>query len=122
MFFIAYTYILYPLLVIFFSQLKSVTNEISVGYSELPTVAVIVAVHNGESYIQKKLKSLLSQDYPQEKISIIFSSDGSNDNTVNILESYPMISLIKAEVRQGKAAALNRAVASTDAEVIVPSC
>jgi len=118
-FFIAYTYILYPLLVIFFSELKSVTNEIPVGYSELPTVAVIVAVHNGESYIQKKLKSLLSQDYPQEKISIIFSSDGSSDNTVNILESYPMISLIKAEVRQGKAAALNHAVASTDAEVIV---
>ena len=84
-----------------------------------PTVTIIIAVYNGESYLHSKIQSLLSQNYPQDKLSIIFSSDGSNDNTINILESYSEIELIRGQSRQGKATALNRAVVNTDADIIV---
>lgn len=58
----------------FSSDQCSSTNEI----------AVVCPTFNCESYIERTLDSLLSQeDYPEE---IIFSDDGSEDNTVKIIK------------------------------------
>lgn len=132
--FVLYTYVFYPLLVGLLARIKMESEDVSGSeagverYSSdahpyadeyIPTVAIIIAVYNGESYIESKIQSLLSQDYPQENLSIIFSSDGSNDNTVDIVESYSDVELILGPSRQGKATALNRAVAKTNADIIV---
>ena len=136
--FVLYTYVLYPILLWLFVRIKQSngkyrrgdSKENKIEYhsksstdqhleSDLPTVTIIIAVYNGESYLHSKIQSLLSQNYPQDKLSIIFSSDGSNDNTINILESYSEIELIRGQSRQGKATALNRAVVNTDADIIV---
>ena len=136
--FVLYTYVLYPILLWLFVRIKQSNGKYRRGDSEenkieyhsksstdqylesdLPTVTIIIAVYNGESYLHSKIQSLLSQNYPQDKLSIIFSSDGSNDNTINILESYSDIELIRGQSRQGKATALNRAVVNTDADIIV---
>jgi len=136
--FVLYTYVLYPILLWLFVRIKQSngkyrrgdSKENKIEYhsksstdqhleSDLPTVTIIIAVYNGESYLHSKIQSLLSQNYPQDKLSIIFSSDGSNDNTINILESYSEIELIRGQSRQGKATALNRAVVNTDSDIIV---
>lgn len=50
------------------------------------TVRILLAAHNGETYLAAQLDSLLSQDYPH--IQIILSDDNSSDATVDILARY----------------------------------
>jgi len=50
-------------------------------------VSLIIACRNEEKYIEDVLKSLLSQDYDQEKIEILVIDGRSDDRTVNIIKS-----------------------------------
>src|SRR5580693_5918717 len=72
------------------------------------TVSVIVAVHNGEALIRKKLNTLLGLDYPPELVDIIVVSDGSTDSTEAIVREFNSRRVTLLTVRHGgKAAALN---------------
>lgn len=51
-----------------------------------PTVAILVAVYNGEKYLEPLLSSLLAQDYPN--ISIYVRDNCSTDQTVSILNQW----------------------------------
>ena len=51
-----------------------------------PLVSVALASYNGEKYIEKQIKSILQQDYPN--LELIVSDDGSTDNTIKILNKY----------------------------------
>ena len=42
----------------------------------LPTVSVLLAVYNGEDFIQKKLESLLALRYPAHLLDVVVVSDG----------------------------------------------
>lgn len=50
------------------------------------TIDILIPVYNGEKYIDKCLKSLLSQTY--SNIRIVVADDGSTDKTSEILKSY----------------------------------
>lgn len=51
-----------------------------------PLISVIIAVYNGEKYLQKALESVISQHYTQKELIVI---DGnSTDNTVSIIEKF----------------------------------
>jgi cellulose synthase/poly-beta-1,6-N-acetylglucosamine synthase-like glycosyltransferase len=83
-----------------------------------PTVAIAVPVYNEEKTILKTVKSLLSLDYPKDKIKIYIVDDGSKDNTWKIVQEFidnPNIVLIKKE-NGGKHTAVNLAIDKTDAE------
>jgi cellulose synthase/poly-beta-1,6-N-acetylglucosamine synthase-like glycosyltransferase len=83
-----------------------------------PRVAVIVAAHNEEDVIARRLENLLALDYPSEKLEIVVASDASTDRTDEIAASFaPLVRLIRAP-RAGKVAAQNLAVRETDAEVV----
>lgn len=49
-------------------------------------VSVIVPFRNEEKFILRVLKSLESQDYPEDKFEVIFIDDNSTDNSKSILE------------------------------------
>jgi rhamnosyltransferase len=51
-----------------------------------PTITILMAVYNGEKYIKKQLDSLLNQTY--ENWKLIVRDDGSEDNSVKIIQSY----------------------------------
>ena len=50
-------------------------------------IAVLLSTYNGEKYIRCQLESILNQKLDRE-FGIIVRDDGSNDNTIHILESY----------------------------------
>ncbi len=63
-----------------------------------PKVTLGVCVRNSEESIKKTIESILVQDYPHEFMELIFVDDGSQDNTLSIVQGYmPRIDL-RAEV------------------------
>jgi cellulose synthase/poly-beta-1,6-N-acetylglucosamine synthase-like glycosyltransferase len=89
-----------------------------------PTVAVGVAARNEAERIATRLDNLLSQDYPQDRLEVVIASDGSEDRTVAIATeratSNPGRVIRVLELpRVGKADALNAAIATASAEIVV---
>jgi cellulose synthase/poly-beta-1,6-N-acetylglucosamine synthase-like glycosyltransferase len=83
------------------------------------TVSILLAVHNGEAFVRRKLECLLALEYPRELMQILVVSDGSTDRTDEIVESFADrgIRLLKAP-RRGKAAALNAALEQATGEIL----
>ena len=52
-----------------------------------PLVSVIIPTYNYANYILEAIDSILSQNYPQDKIEIIVVDDGSTDNTFEVLKN-----------------------------------
>ena len=86
-----------------------------------PDVSVIVAAHDEEDVIARRVENLLELDYPPERLEIVVASDGSTDRTDEIVEELaaraPNVKLLRVE-RAGKATAQNRAVSESGAEVV----
>jgi cellulose synthase/poly-beta-1,6-N-acetylglucosamine synthase-like glycosyltransferase len=84
-----------------------------------PTVSVLLAVHNGEQFIARKLDSLLALDYPARLREILVISDGSTDETEAIVRTYAdrNVQLLRVP-KGGKAAALNGGLAKATGEIL----
>jgi cellulose synthase/poly-beta-1,6-N-acetylglucosamine synthase-like glycosyltransferase len=86
-----------------------------------PDVTVIVAAHDEEGVIGRRVENLLELDYPAERLEIVVASDGSTDRTDEIVEELAarasQVRLLRVE-RAGKATAQNHAVASSTADVV----
>jgi cellulose synthase/poly-beta-1,6-N-acetylglucosamine synthase-like glycosyltransferase len=115
---IIYTYAGYPLLVLI---LKSLSRRPVSTCPVLPSVSVVIAVHNGESTIGNRLKNLLEQHYPAEQLEIIIVSDGSTDRTVACAQEHvsDRVSVYALDENVGKALALNHGVSVAKGEIIV---
>lgn len=70
-------------------------------------VSIVMAVCNGEAYLQETIDSILSQTYPN--LEIIIVNDGSTDATPTILQRIKgdWVKIIHLEANQGAANALN---------------
>jgi len=84
-----------------------------------PGISFIVAAYNEENLIRQKILNSLAQDYPPEKLELIFVTDGSSDHTPSIVAQYPSVRLLHDPLRQGKSVAVNRAVAIATQEILV---
>src|SRR5262249_18517285 len=83
-----------------------------------PSVTIVLAVHDGESFIARKLDSILALDYPKDLIQILVVSDESTDQTDAIVLSYGSeVTLIRIP-RGGKSAALNLALQHSRGEIL----
>ncbi len=82
-----------------------------------PAVTVIVAAYNEESVVARRIENLLELDYPADRLEIVVSSDASSDRTEEIALQYPGVRVV-SNPRGGKVAAQDRAVRSTDAEIV----
>ena len=88
---------------------------------EPPSVTVIVAAHNEETVIERRLDNLLALDYPPELVDVVVASDASTDRTDELVEAVaarePRVRLLRCP-RGGKVAAQDRAVRETAADVV----
>src|SRR5713226_2061986 len=117
--FIAFSYLGYPALLAFWSWLRPRAVRKSFCF---PFVSIIVPVHNGVEYVERKLANLLGQmDYPADKYEVILVSDGSTDGTLEAAQRItdPRFRLLVLSVRSGKANALNLGVSEARGEIVV---
>src|ERR671933_1095383 len=81
-----------------------------------PTVTLIVAAHDEQAVIERRLQNLLALDYPRDKLEIVVASDASTDRTDELVESIAAhdgrVRLLRCP-RGGKVAAQNRAARET---------
>jgi cellulose synthase/poly-beta-1,6-N-acetylglucosamine synthase-like glycosyltransferase len=82
----------------------------------LPTVTVIVAAHDEEPVIERRVANLRALDYPADKLEIVVTSDASTDRTEELAEAAG--ARVVRNPRGGKVAAQDRAVRETDSELV----
>jgi len=88
---------------------------------ETPSVSLIVAAHDEEDVIERRLENLLALDYPPDRLEIVVADDASEDRTRELVEAVaarePRVRLIRC-ARGGKVAAQNRALRETKSDVL----
>ncbi len=84
-----------------------------------PSVSLVIPCFNEADYIEEKIKNCLALEYPKEKLQFIFVSDGSTDETEAIIKKYPSVLSLHEATRNGKAAAMNRAMTFINSEIVV---
>ena len=116
--FILYTYAGYLLWLALLKMIQS--RQIKKVHYE-PTVSVVVAARNEEKNIARRVRDILAQDYPPEKLEIVVVSDGSSDRTVEVLAALKASNLkvIALPDNRGKAIALNVGVAAAESELVI---
>jgi biofilm PGA synthesis N-glycosyltransferase PgaC len=82
-------------------------------------VTLIVSAYNEAAIIRKKIVNTLAIDYPKEKLEIIFITDGSSDETPELVSSNASIRLLHLPERRGKYAAIKRAMREVKAPIVI---
>jgi poly-beta-1,6-N-acetyl-D-glucosamine synthase len=118
LFLIFFAYAGYPLCLYFRARLWPRPVQRS---SICPRITIVLAAHNEEKYLPSKLRNLAELDYPADRLGVVVVSDGSTDETNNILGAWtnPDCKSVILARQQGKAAALNSGVAAAEGEVVV---
>lgn len=117
-FMVFYVYIGYPSLIMILSLFSK--QEIDVK-EIMPSITILIAAYNEAEYIQTTVKNKLELEYPPDRLEIIVISDGSNDNTDELVKAFNAdnVRLIRQNPRAGKTAALNLAVPHAKGEILV---
>ncbi len=87
------------------------------GYT--PSVTFIVAAYNEEVVLEEKIRNTLNLDYPADKLQMIFITDGSTDNSIDVVNKYPSIMLLHRVERSGKSAAIKRAMRFVETPLVI---
>jgi glycosyltransferase involved in cell wall biosynthesis len=75
---LVYTHVGYPVLLALLAR----RERRPPAPDELPSVSLIVAAHDEEQVIERRVDNALALDYPRGRLELIISSDGSTDATV----------------------------------------
>lgn len=117
---IFYSYLGYGILLYIVVKIKKTFLSdpiINTGYT--PAVTLVVPCFNEAEYIEEKIRNSFALNYPKEKLQLIFISDGSDDDTALRVQKYPEILSLHEPERNGKAAAMNRAMAFVKSPIVV---
>jgi cellulose synthase/poly-beta-1,6-N-acetylglucosamine synthase-like glycosyltransferase len=123
-----HTYVLYPVVLWVIRKslnlplVNFVTPPKIVGDASesWPAVSVIIPFHNETKWVARKLENTFSCDYPQDRLDVIAVSDGSEDTTNDILDTYKGRAYIIAyHPRRGKATALNAGAAKARGTILI---
>jgi len=129
-----YTYFLYPLLLSILIRFvspkiriapdRSHTSEAFIPSSteaDWPTVTMVISAFNEKDILPDKIRNCRALDYPAEKLTFLIGSDGSTDDTAQILnniEDNRFRVVIRSE-RRGKVQMLNRLMKQVSSDLVV---
>jgi biofilm PGA synthesis N-glycosyltransferase PgaC len=114
-----YCYIGYGVFVFLLNNIRVLFAATPKGsFGELPSVTLIISAYNEEKVLEQKIQNTLSLDYPKDKLYLFFVTDGSNDDSVQLLKRYPGIQLLHDPVRKGKYAAIKRAMKHVQTTIV----
>ena len=130
---IIYSYFIYPVLLISCSAIKQTIYDAQHLVTKqplpednidlLPSVSIIIAAYNEGSCIEERVNNLLALNYPAEKLTLHIGSDGSSDNTADILNGFSAKNYHPHifEVNRGKMSVLNDLIAQSEDDILIMS-
>jgi cellulose synthase/poly-beta-1,6-N-acetylglucosamine synthase-like glycosyltransferase len=117
-----YTFAGYGILLYFIIRIKRIfkgVKTITEDLDNLPTCTLVVAAYNEQGFIKDKIANTLLLNYPPGKLNLLFITDGSTDDTPNIIAQYPQIQLLHQPQRGGKIVAIHRAMEFVHTDAVV---
>ena len=114
---LVHTHLAYPLLLWAIARLRGRAPAAVGPVREAPDVSLIVAAHDEEAVIERKVRNALGLDYPRDRLEVIVASDGSSDRTAE-LARIAGADLVLELPRAGKVAAQNAAVERARGELL----
>ncbi len=115
----AYAYFGYPLIVSLLARGKAKPRF--APPEAWPEITLLIAAYNEEAYIARKIENSLALDYPRERLQVLVVTDGSDDDTPLIARRYADqgVQVLHQPKRQGKMAAINRAMPFVRGDIVV---
>ncbi len=97
-------------------------KENSTEKENLPLVSIVIPMYNEERNIERCIRSIQRQDYPQEKIEIVVvdgdSTDGSREKVVRLAAQFSNIRLLSNPKRKTPSS-LNVGIKNSSGEVVI---
>ena len=124
LFLVVYTYIGYGVVLFILLKIKRLirgqeeTGSVPTD-DRLPDVTLMICAYNEADVIVEKMDNIRSLDYPQEKLHVMWVTDGTTDNSNELLGQYQGITLVFSPERRGKAAAMQHGLAQNKSEYVV---
>lgn len=113
-----YAYAVYPLLIAAIARLKR--NQPQPPLPEtLPHVTLFVTAFNEERFVDEKIANSHALDYPADRLHLVWVTDGSNDNTNQLLAKYPDVKVFFEPERRGKVHAMKRGLQLIDTDIVI---
>lgn len=94
-------------------------GSVSFADCDLPSITLLVAAYNEEDVAEEKIQNSFDLDYPDDKLKLIWITDGSTDKTDEIISRYPKVMLLHQNAREGKSAAINRAIPFVTTPIVI---
>ena len=112
--FIACTYLLFPLLLVALARLRRAEpGAEGQPDGDWPELQVVVSCYNEAASIRDRLRNVLAQNYPADRLRVVVIDDGSTDGSDQVVEELASadsrVSLFRLDKNRGKNLALNRA-------------
>ena len=114
---LVHTHVTYPLSLALLTRIRRPRAAREVSSGELPAVSLIVAAHDEDAVIERRVRNALESDYPRERLDVIVTSDGSDDRTVELAHTAGADQVLDLS-RRGKVEAQNAAVGSARGDVL----
>lgn len=126
LFMVFYTYLGYGIILYILVKLKGlfvkpIKRELPASNSDLPEVTLFITAFNEEEVVDEKMENCLALDYPKDKLSIVWVTDGSDDDTNERLQTkWKGKSTVHFQPqRQGKTAAMTRGMTLVKTPLVV---
>lgn len=115
-----YAFLGYGILMVFLVVAKRIfKKKKAFDASYEPSVSLVVPCFNEAPILDDKVANCYQLDYPKEKLEIVFITDGSTDNSSDVLKKYPDVRVLHENRRGGKTAAENRAMQNIKNEIAI---
>ena len=116
-----YSYLVYPVVLMFLQRPATPPPTRSDGAQALPHVTIIVAARNEQARIADKLENTLAMEYPGGTFNILVASDCSEDATDSIVNGCAArgVSLVRSPERKGKEHAQGLAIKAATGSILV---
>ena len=124
LFLVFYTYIGYGMLLWLLVAIKRLVRGRAVKTAlppdeALPDVTFMICAYNEQDVVAMKMDNTHQFDYPQDKLHIVWVTDGSTDGTNERLSHYPDVTVVYSPERRGKTAALNHGISQVTSDITV---
>jgi poly-beta-1,6-N-acetyl-D-glucosamine synthase len=119
---VVWCYVGYPLLIVVLARVRP--HPTAAGHAtSLPTVTVVLALRNERTRVARRVENILKQHYPADRLDVLVvcngSADGSEEIARDLATADRRVRVLVSRAEQGKAGALNMAVAAAHGDVVV---